>query len=131
MNRYDAPNHPDCFVDCDGDGWALYTEKYGPCDRHCAASEFARSLAGTTARSTFAARVSGRVVADAVDIARGFDDQTFDLLKKGARYSTDYAIINFFKEFVQNFIEGTTKRNVDFGQERDRRLALQWYDLDI
>jgi hypothetical protein len=35
MPRHEAPNHPDCFIDCPGEGFAHYTEHNGPCTTGC------------------------------------------------------------------------------------------------
>ena len=133
MNRCQAPNHPDCFIVCDGDGWALYIEKYGPCSRRCDASTFALNLANTAARNTFAVRVSGSVIGDAAEIASGFSKETFGILRQGVQTNFDREIVDFFEKSINLMVPNLIfqNRSSKLNDDGGKSIALDWHDLDV
>lgn len=45
MATISAPNHSECGIDCDGDGYAYYVEPYGPCLTGCVSNDFPAGVA--------------------------------------------------------------------------------------
>ena len=61
MPKIVCPRNPDCFVDCDGQGYAFYEEPYGPCLTGCGSSGAARAFGRILSRGSGDLRISGRV----------------------------------------------------------------------
>lgn len=61
MPRHEAPNHPDCHVDCPDGGYAHYIEPYGPCVAGCNSGELSEKFADAIKRHGWSTRSSGIV----------------------------------------------------------------------
>lgn len=60
MPRYTAPNHPDCYIDCPGKGFAIYIPPFGPCRTSCEVANLPRAM-GDLAEGGWDTRSSGSV----------------------------------------------------------------------
>lgn len=62
MPRHEAPNNPNCFIDCEGAGGAYFREPDGPCHTFCSDGD-SKSLARMLERDVkFGATISLRIV---------------------------------------------------------------------
>ena len=61
MPRHTAPNHPDCYIDCPGAGFAYYNSPLGPCRTGCDPSELVDAVEEAVQRRGWRSRGSGRV----------------------------------------------------------------------
>lgn len=44
MPVYEAPNHPDCWIECPGPGKAVYVRPDGPCHTRCGPQDTANQI---------------------------------------------------------------------------------------
>jgi hypothetical protein len=61
MTRHEAPNHPDCYVECRGGGFAHYVEPYGPCNTGCDPDNLGKRVVQLVRDEGWYARTSGVV----------------------------------------------------------------------
>lgn len=90
MAVHEAPNHPDCRIECPNGGYAYYIEPYGPCKTNCNNNALATAISEALGVYGWKKRTSGVVRGltkrQLKDIARqvrqvpGLDSEANDIL---------------------------------------------------